>query len=407
MSATAPAPVEAARRARRPQPSARDARRTTRALVDRRQVRRARLAADHRRPDHHRDRLPVAELELPDRRQLRQPDRAGGRLRAHRPWGSCSCCCWARSTCRSATSVRRGGVLVALLTPPRQRQRARRRPSRSSWRSARASRSARSHGLLITKIGIPSFVVTLAGLLAWNGVVLLLIGGRGTVILQNTSRSASPTTSCVGQRRVDPRRSPASRSTAAMLFWQRAQARRARASPRSDAVLLLRIAVAWPFAAFWRSSTSCNQDRGIPYVVLVRRRPVPRFWTFVLNRTRFGRHIYAVGGNTEAARRAGINVDNIKIACFAHLLVDGGRGRHRARLAPALGRHERGRRLDPAVLDRRRGDRRHVAVRRPRPREERGARRARHRARSTTASACSAWAPARSSSSPAACCCWR
>ena len=41
------------------------------------------------------------------------------------------------------------------------------------------------------------------------------------------------------------------------------------------------------------------------------------FWTFVLRRTRFGRHIYAVGGNTEAARRAGISIDRIKIACFA------------------------------------------------------------------------------------------
>src|SRR4029453_4851761 len=41
------------------------------------------------------------------------------------------------------------------------------------------------HGLIITKIGGPSFVVTLAGLLAWNGVVLLLIGDRGTVVLQN------------------------------------------------------------------------------------------------------------------------------------------------------------------------------------------------------------------------------
>ena len=41
------------------------------------------------------------------------------------------------------------------------------------------------HGLIITKIGIPSFVVTLAGLLGWNGVVLLLIGSRGTVVLQD------------------------------------------------------------------------------------------------------------------------------------------------------------------------------------------------------------------------------
>src|SRR5688500_3347039 len=41
------------------------------------------------------------------------------------------------------------------------------------------------HGLIITTVGVPSFVVTLAGLLAWNGVVLLLIGSKGTVILQN------------------------------------------------------------------------------------------------------------------------------------------------------------------------------------------------------------------------------
>ena len=77
-----------------------------------------------------------------------------------------------------------GGVLVALLlTPGRQRgaDGGRDRPR------ARAPASAIGtlHGLIITKIGVPSFVVTLAGLLAWNGVVLLLIGSRGTVILQN------------------------------------------------------------------------------------------------------------------------------------------------------------------------------------------------------------------------------
>ena len=62
-----------------------------------------------------------------------------------------------------------------------------------------------------------------------------------------------------------------------------------------------------------------NQDRGVPYVgMLVGALLV--FWTYVLNRTRFGRHIYAVGGNQEAARRAGINVDRVKIACFAIVL---------------------------------------------------------------------------------------
>ena len=59
-----------------------------------------------------------------------------------------------------------------------------------------------------------------------------------------------------------------------------------------------------------------NEDRGIPYVFLL----VGfffLFWSFVLGRTRFGRYVYAVGGNAEAARRAGINVDRIKIAVFA------------------------------------------------------------------------------------------
>ena len=85
MSATAPAPVEGgpgapAAAAVGPESLGDYAR----ALVGRRQVRRARLAADRRRADHHRDRLPDAELELPDRRQLRQPHRPGGRLRDHR-----------------------------------------------------------------------------------------------------------------------------------------------------------------------------------------------------------------------------------------------------------------------------------------------------------------------------------
>jgi D-xylose transport system permease protein len=59
-----------------------------------------------------------------------------------------------------------------------------------------------------------------------------------------------------------------------------------------------------------------NKDRGIPYVgVLVAALLV--FWSFILGRTRFGRYVYAVGGNAEAARRAGINVDRIRIYVFA------------------------------------------------------------------------------------------
>ena len=59
-----------------------------------------------------------------------------------------------------------------------------------------------------------------------------------------------------------------------------------------------------------------NEDRGVPYSgILVG--ALLLVLTYVLNRTRFGRHVYAVGGNQEAARRAGIDVDRVKIACFA------------------------------------------------------------------------------------------
>ena len=59
-----------------------------------------------------------------------------------------------------------------------------------------------------------------------------------------------------------------------------------------------------------------NDDRGIPYVFVVLA-VLYLFWTFVLNRTKFGRYVYAVGGNTEAARRAGINVGPHQDRVFA------------------------------------------------------------------------------------------
>jgi D-xylose transport system permease protein len=169
------------------------------------------------------------------------------------------------------------------------------------------------HGLLITKVGIPSFVVTLAGLLGWNGVVLLLIGDRGTVIIQNSFfvgfandflPSATAWILAIAAIAL----------YAGMLFWQRIQRRRHGLATAPDSILVIRVALL--AAAVLAVVYVCDQDRGIPYVLLMLT-GVFILWTYVLNRTRFGRHIYAVGGNAEAARRAGINVDNIKIACFA------------------------------------------------------------------------------------------
>jgi D-xylose transport system permease protein len=168
-------------------------------------------------------------------------------------------------------------------------------------------------GVIITKVGVPSFVVTLAGLLGWNGVVLLLIADKGTVIIQNDffvgfandfiSAGAAWVVAIV-----------AIALYAGVLLGQRRQRRRAGLATVPDALLALRVvglAVAVLVVVY-----VCNQDRGIPYVLLVLS-GLYMLWTWVLSRTRFGRHVYAVGGNAEAARRAGINVDNVRIACFA------------------------------------------------------------------------------------------
>ena len=169
------------------------------------------------------------------------------------------------------------------------------------------------HGLIITKVGVPSFVVTLAGLLAWNGVVLLLIGSRGTVILQNDFVIG------LANNFMAPEAAWILMIVCSVLYAavQLARVRsRQRAGLQSDPLLIVGLRIAGLAVALAIVVAVANQDRGIPYALLVVG-GLWVIWTYVLNRTRFGRHVYAVGGNAEAARRAGINVDNVRIACFA------------------------------------------------------------------------------------------
>jgi D-xylose transport system permease protein len=169
------------------------------------------------------------------------------------------------------------------------------------------------HGLIITKVGVPSFVVTLAGLLAWNGVVLLLIGSKGTVIIQNdfvigfANDFLPPATAWIVLI--------AGVALYAGVLLTAYRTRRAAGLANEPQILLL-LRVAGLALVGVVVVGVANQDRGIPYVLIVLT-ALFILWTYVLNRTRFGRHIYAVGGNAEAARRAGINVDRVKIACFA------------------------------------------------------------------------------------------
>jgi D-xylose transport system permease protein len=169
------------------------------------------------------------------------------------------------------------------------------------------------NGLLFTKIGIPSFVVTLAGLLAWNGVVLVIIGSKGTVVIQseliinmaNGFISAMASWLLVIAAVVG--------YTAVQLLGRR---RRRRTGLPVEPMALTAIRIAVLAAALAFAVWIVNQDRGVPYVALMLA-GLYILWSYVLGRSRFGRHVYAIGGNIEAARRAGIPVDRVRILCFA------------------------------------------------------------------------------------------
>jgi D-xylose transport system permease protein len=169
------------------------------------------------------------------------------------------------------------------------------------------------HGVVFAKIGVPSFVVTLAGLLAWNGVVLLLIGTRGTVILQdNFTIGLANDFLSTGVAWIV--------TFIAIAIYAGIQLNEVRVRRRAnlaiDPPLLIALRIAFLAVLLIAVVAVANQDRGIPWVLVIVG-VLFLFWTFVLTRTRFGRHVYAVGGNVEAARRAGINVDRIRITVFA------------------------------------------------------------------------------------------
>jgi D-xylose transport system permease protein len=168
-------------------------------------------------------------------------------------------------------------------------------------------------GFFVAKIGVPSFVVTLAGLLAWNGVVLQIIGSKGTIIIQDklVNGLANDNMSHALAWGV------LVASVAMYLGIQLLTVVRRRQSGLSNvpvsliAIRTILVAGIGIFVVEW-----ADTDRGIPYVgllILV----LLVFWTFIAVRTRFGRHVYAVGGNAEAARRAGIDVAGVRITVFA------------------------------------------------------------------------------------------
>jgi D-xylose transport system permease protein len=182
-------------------------------------------------------------------------------------------------------------------------------------------------GTLIARLKIPSFIVTLGGFLLFSGIIVVVLGGAdGTVGISSSAPNQrviydlvqgliSPVVSWVVLAVVV--------AVAGTALWLRAAARRRQglvAPPVS--LTIIRIALVALVGAAVVVICTVNRGtlvvtvQGVPWVipiVLV----VLGVWTLLLQRTRFGRYVYAIGGNPEAARRAGVSLVAIRTWAFA------------------------------------------------------------------------------------------
>jgi D-xylose transport system permease protein len=174
-------------------------------------------------------------------------------------------------------------------------------------------------GTLITRIGLPSFVVTLAGLLFWQGVMLRILGTGGAILIENSvlnDISSGNLTKVAGWIVM-----LAIVAIFAAFTWRRESRRRAQglvAPPPALTLAKILLVLVGGIAIV----LLCNTNRGInlpvfgvPWVIVLVF-GVLALWTFVLGRTRYGRYVYAIGGNAEAARRAGVSLTAIRTIAF-------------------------------------------------------------------------------------------
>jgi D-xylose transport system permease protein len=170
-------------------------------------------------------------------------------------------------------------------------------------------------GSIIAIIGVPSFVVTLAGLLVFAGVIIEWIGSQVSInveqgqIVYNLANYYLPKN--VGWLAAIV----VSVAFGLSVLWGVVSRRRAGLPVGNVAALIARVVLVT--VVTFTAVGICNHTatEGVPLagVLLV---ALIAFWTFISRRTTFGRHVYAVGGGAEAARRSGINVRFIRIAVF-------------------------------------------------------------------------------------------
>jgi D-xylose transport system permease protein len=167
-------------------------------------------------------------------------------------------------------------------------------------------------GSFVAFLGIPSFVVTLAGLLFWQGVILYVIGGQGVIVIEDST--------------INNLANYFFSDTAGLLIAAGASAlfavttlagviSRRRHGILTDNLVIVAGKLALFVVLIFGAVIWANSERGFPLAFLLVIIFLV-FWTWVAERTTFGRHVYAVGGNAEAARRAGINVPRIRVLVF-------------------------------------------------------------------------------------------
>ena len=172
-----------------------------------------------------------------------------------------------------------------------------------------------AQGSVVALVGVPSFVVTLAGLLIWQGVILQVLEIKGVIVIQDkwindtanyyfTSRAGWVIAAVV------------TGSYALAMLGSVVGKLRAGVAIRSPLLIVAKVlGVAAATFGTVAISNHANVPNGLPLAGVL----VVIFLiglTFLAKRTPFGRHVYAVGGNAEAARRAGINVPRIRIIVF-------------------------------------------------------------------------------------------
>jgi len=182
-------------------------------------------------------------------------------------------------------------------------------------------------GALTAVVRIPSFVVTLAGFLLFSGILIILIGGADASVNLNTNDPNQNIIYELVQGLISPVASWIILAVAVVAYgvavWLRMASRRRQGlvapPPALTAIKIALVAivgVAVVVICNYNRGSALKSVQGVPWVipiVLV----VLGVWTLVLGRTRFGRYMYAIGGNPEAARRAGVSVPGIRIWSFA------------------------------------------------------------------------------------------